>query len=178
MANRVCAVYDIPSRQFSNTLPVAIRWRICWWSFQTCSEKTYSPVMSFRVRCWLPEACIWRSNEVPGGRSLAAPLVRDARPARTRREAHAGFTHRNKTRDRIINQISVDEQRVVVAKDTDFFYSHLLQGRPWKLLLVKTGNVSTRDLRALFERNLPAIEAAFQGHTLVEIDRLAVSPVA
>jgi predicted nuclease of predicted toxin-antitoxin system len=84
----------------------------------------------------------------------------------------------NMTQDRVINQLSFDEQRVVISKDTDFFYSHLLQGRPWKLLLVKTGNISTRDLRTIFERNVPAIEAAFQTHTLVEIDRLAVTPVA
>jgi len=84
----------------------------------------------------------------------------------------------NATQDRIINQLSFDEQRVVVSKDTDFFYSHLLQGRPWKLLLVKTGNISTRDLQALFERNLPAIQAALETHTLVELDRFAVTPVA
>lgn len=84
----------------------------------------------------------------------------------------------NATKDGVINQFSVDQQRVVISKDTDFFYSHLLYGRPWKLLLVKTGNISTRDLAALFERNLPAIEAAFQTHTLVEVDRQAVTPVA
>ena len=83
----------------------------------------------------------------------------------------------NATKDRVINQRSFDEQRVVVTKDTDFFYSHLLEQRPWKLLLVKTGNISARELLALFERNLPAIEAGFQTHTLVEIDRLAVAPV-
>ena len=83
----------------------------------------------------------------------------------------------NTTKDRVINRLSFDEQRVVVSKDTDFFYSHLLRGRPWKLLLVRTGNISSRDLRALFDRNLPAIEAAFQTHTLVEIDRSAVKPV-
>lgn len=44
-------------------------------------------------------------------------------------------------------------------------------------MLVKTGNISTRDLCALFERNLAAIEAALQSHSLVEIDRLAVTPV-
>jgi predicted nuclease of predicted toxin-antitoxin system len=47
----------------------------------------------------------------------------------------------NTTKDRVINQLSCDEQRVVVSKDTDFFYAHLLQGRPWRLLLVKTGNI-------------------------------------
>ena len=84
---------------------------------------------------------------------------------------------KNETKDRVINQISLDDQRVVISKDTDFFYSHLHQGRPWKLLLVRTGNISARDLCELVERNQPAIEAALQSHTLVEIDRLAVTPV-
>lgn len=84
---------------------------------------------------------------------------------------------KNTNKDRIINQISLADQRVVISKDTDFFYSHLLQGRPWKLLLVRTGNISMRDLCALFARNLLAIEAALQNHTLVEIDRLAVTSV-
>ena len=87
------------------------------------------------------------------------------------------LTAGNATKDRNINQISIDEQRVVISKDSDFFYSHLLQGRPWKLLLVKTGNISTHDLYAMFERNLTAIETALQNHTLVEIDWAAVTPV-
>lgn len=45
----------------------------------------------------------------------------------------------NATKDRVINQISIDDQRVVISKDTNFFYSHLLQDRPWKPLSVKTG---------------------------------------
>ena len=34
----------------------------------------------------------------------------------------------NATKDRTINQVSVDEQCVLISKDTDFFYSHLLHG--------------------------------------------------
>ena len=83
----------------------------------------------------------------------------------------------NETRDGVLNRLSLEQQRIVDSKDTDFFYSHLLQGRPWKLLLVRTGNISARDLRDLFARNLPLIEAALETHTLVEIDRLAVTPV-
>jgi predicted nuclease of predicted toxin-antitoxin system len=84
----------------------------------------------------------------------------------------------NATKDGAINQYSIDQQRVVISKDADFFYSHLLHGRPWKLLLVKTGNISMRDLRTLLERNLPAIEAAFQTHSLVEVDRQTLTLVA
>ena len=48
---------------------------------------------------------------------------------------------RNASRDGAINEVSMSEQRVVVTKDTDFYYSHLRHGRPWKLVLVRTGNL-------------------------------------
>jgi predicted nuclease of predicted toxin-antitoxin system len=73
----------------------------------------------------------------------------------------------NRTPDEIINDLSLKEQRVVVSKDTDFYYSHLLQHKPWKLLLVRTGNMSTRDLKRLFEAHLPAIVQLLQTNSLV-----------
>jgi predicted nuclease of predicted toxin-antitoxin system len=84
---------------------------------------------------------------------------------------------KNATKDSIISQISLAEQRVLISKDLDFFYSHLVLGRPWKLVLVRTGNISTRELCALFERHLSAVEAALERYTLVEIDRVAITPV-
>jgi predicted nuclease of predicted toxin-antitoxin system len=83
----------------------------------------------------------------------------------------------NRTPDEVINQVSLAEKRVVVTKDSDFYHSHLLQGKPWKLLLVRTGNIRTRELTALFERHLPAIVAAFEGNSLVELDRQTVQVV-
>lgn len=82
----------------------------------------------------------------------------------------------NATSDGAINSVSESEQRVVVSKDTDFFYSHLLQGRPAKLVLVRTGNMSVRDTKALFETHLPEIIAALKHYDLVEIDRGSVLP--
>jgi predicted nuclease of predicted toxin-antitoxin system len=83
----------------------------------------------------------------------------------------------NSTKDPLINQLSLLEQRVVVSKDSDFFYSHVLQGCPWKLLLIKTGNISAQDLCILLERHLQTIETLLQTHSLVEIDRLSITPV-
>lgn len=105
--------------------------------------------------------------------SLAAVLVAAGHHTLHTRDLPA----QNRTRDGIINEISLREMRVVISKDTDFFYSHILQGRPWKLVLVRTGNIGTSELRALFERHLPAILAALETHSLVEIDRQAVTPV-
>ena len=48
----------------------------------------------------------------------------------------------NRTPDWRINEISVQEQRIVVTKDADFVNSFLLTGVPYKLLLVSTGNIS------------------------------------
>jgi predicted nuclease of predicted toxin-antitoxin system len=77
----------------------------------------------------------------------------------------------NQTPDEILNELSAREHRVVVTKDLDFYHSHLLQGKPWKLLLVRTGNIRTRDLKALFQTHLSAIVAALEQNSLVELDR-------
>lgn len=91
---------------------------------------------------------------------------------------HTGqLSAQNQTPDETINQVSMVEQWVVVTKDADFYHSHLLHGKPWKLLLVRTGNISTRDLTELFDRHLPTIVAAFDGSSLVELDRQAVQIV-
>ena len=89
----------------------------------------------------------------------------------------SGLPAQNKTPDRVINELSVTDQRVVVSKDTDFYYSHVLHQRPWKLLLVRTGNIRTRELKELFVRQLPAIVQALETHSLVELDRTSVQVV-
>ena len=76
----------------------------------------------------------------------------------------------NRTPDSFLNQLSATEQRVLVTKDSDFYHSHLLHGRPWKLLLVRTGNARTRDLKALFARHLNEIVTALDTNSLVELD--------
>jgi predicted nuclease of predicted toxin-antitoxin system len=53
----------------------------------------------------------------------------------------------NASRDSLLNQVSMAEHRVVVTKDTDFYHSHLLQGRPWKLVLLRTGNMGLKETR-------------------------------
>jgi predicted nuclease of predicted toxin-antitoxin system len=85
---------------------------------------------------------------------------------------------RNQTPDEILNELSVKEKRVVVTKDSDFYYSHLLHGKPWKLLLVRTDNIRTRDLKALFQTHLSTIVAALEQNSLVELDRQKVQIIA
>jgi len=78
---------------------------------------------------------------------------------------------KNRTPDEVINQISLTDERVVITKDADFVDSHLINKRPYKLLLVSTGNIGNNDLLQLFEQNLGKIVEAFQQHTYVELGR-------
>jgi len=84
---------------------------------------------------------------------------------------------KNLTTDKEINTLSAREKLVVISKDTDFYYSHLLHREPYKLLLVRTGNIGIKELKELFARNLPAIESALEKHSLVELDCSTVRAV-
>ena len=83
----------------------------------------------------------------------------------------------NRTPDTAINELSLAELRVVVTKDADFYHSHLLYGRPWKLLLIRTGNLRAREIKTLVQQHLPAIVDALERCTLVELDRQTVRAV-
>jgi predicted nuclease of predicted toxin-antitoxin system len=61
------------------------------------------------------------------------------------------------------------DQRAVVTKDADFVDGHLLRGRPARLLLVSTGNISNRDLEALVVPLIPDIVREFQTHLFLEL---------
>lgn len=84
----------------------------------------------------------------------------------------------NATRDADINQLSMQDNWVVVTKDTDFYFSHLLQGRPWKLVLVRTGNMRLSETISMFERHLPQMISALASCTLIEMDRQSLSVIA
>ena len=88
------------------------------------------------------------------------------------------LTAQNRTPDETINELSLRDQRVVVTKDSDFYHSHLLHGKPWKLLLLRTGNIRTRGLKALFQQHLPTIVAALDNNSLVELDWKSVRVIA
>jgi predicted nuclease of predicted toxin-antitoxin system len=77
----------------------------------------------------------------------------------------------NRTTDEQINDVADREQRVVVSKDADFVDRHLLRGRPAKLLLISTGNISNRDLEALVVPLIPDIVREFQTHSFLELGR-------
>jgi predicted nuclease of predicted toxin-antitoxin system len=80
----------------------------------------------------------------------------------------------NRTTDEQINDVADREQRVVVSKDADFVDGHLLRGRPAKLLLISTGNITNRDLEVLVVPLIPDIVREFQTHLFLELGRAGI----
>jgi predicted nuclease of predicted toxin-antitoxin system len=51
----------------------------------------------------------------------------------------------NRTTDAEINELSTRNSRMLITKDTDFVDSFLLFHRPYKVLLISTGNITNSD---------------------------------
>ena len=80
----------------------------------------------------------------------------------------------NRTPDTVINDLSINEHYVVVTKDSDFVDSFHLHKKPWKLLLVATGNIRNADLEALFLANIDKIVDGFATSDFIEINQTSV----
>jgi predicted nuclease of predicted toxin-antitoxin system len=77
----------------------------------------------------------------------------------------------NRTTDRVINELSIKEQYIVVTKDSDFVESFLLRREPWKLLLISTGNIGNDELSALFVSNMKTVVEGFDVFDFIELTR-------
>jgi predicted nuclease of predicted toxin-antitoxin system len=96
------------------------------------------------------------------------------------REAGHVATHtldlprKNRTTDDEIVTISMHERCVVITKDADFVNTFLLSGKPYKLLLISTGNISNADLERLFVSHIADLVAAFEQYDYIELTRTAL----
>jgi predicted nuclease of predicted toxin-antitoxin system len=75
----------------------------------------------------------------------------------------------NRTPDEEVVEIADQEGRILLTKDADFVDAHLLQGRPKKLLLISTGNISNRDLEALIVPLIPDLVHEFETQMFLEL---------
>lgn len=80
----------------------------------------------------------------------------------------------NSTPDSTINSLSIQQERVVITKDSDFVDSFLTMQQPYKLLLVTTGNIKNSDLERLFAVSLPTLVDLLSHHTYIELSRDSV----
>ena len=76
---------------------------------------------------------------------------------------------KNRTKDAQINQITIEQKRVLISKDYDFIESLLISNKPYKLIYVSTGNITNKKLLELFKYNLENIIKAISNNRLIEI---------
>ncbi|MBK7707616.1 MAG: DUF5615 family PIN-like protein [Acidobacteria bacterium] len=81
----------------------------------------------------------------------------------------------NRTPDSLISEISINEERVVITKDSDFVDSYLLAKKPKRLLLISTGNIRNSELEFLFLMNIQRLTNAFNdGFEFIELSQTAI----
>jgi predicted nuclease of predicted toxin-antitoxin system len=78
---------------------------------------------------------------------------------------------KNSTPDNEINRISLEEKRIVITKDTDFINSIKFFQKPYKLLLITTGNISNKHFKDILVRELNELISLFKTHSFIELTR-------
>ncbi len=81
----------------------------------------------------------------------------------------------NNTKDNEIIKISIENKLVVISKDLDFWDSFALKKEPHKLILVKTGNISTKELKQVFKELFSQIITQIEQNDIIVITREGVS---
>lgn len=77
---------------------------------------------------------------------------------------------KNTTSDNILNNISINQERILITKDEDFVNDFILKNEPYKLIHITTGNIPNRNLLDLITNNLPEIINLISIHRYIEID--------
>lgn len=81
----------------------------------------------------------------------------------------------NDTEDLSIIKYAVEEDRIVITKDSDFYKYNLLFGKPRRLLMITTGNISNKGLLDLFDANFSRIKSLYdKGSEIVEINDTSI----
>ncbi len=75
----------------------------------------------------------------------------------------------NRTNDFEITRISLEEKRIVITKDSDFLDSFLLHHKPYKLVLVRTGNVRLIGMKQLLDEQVDSLLTALKDSSLIEL---------
>lgn len=78
--------------------------------------------------------------------------------------------NKERSTDKEIITVALEQNRILITKDSDFLDAYLVNRIPPKLLLVTTGNIHNRDLLLLFENNFYQIAHSFSEYNLIELD--------
>ncbi|PSR05378.1 MAG: hypothetical protein BRD50_01155 [Bacteroidetes bacterium SW_11_45_7] len=75
----------------------------------------------------------------------------------------------NTTSDETILEVAESEDRIVVTKDSDFYYTFVTNGRPQYLVFVKLGNIRIQAANQYLKVNLSSLIKALYEGALIEL---------
>ena len=75
------------------------------------------------------------------------------------------------TSDGFIEKLSLKEKSAVITKDNDFYHTFLIKQQPYRLIMVRVGNMRKNDLIQLFDKNLDNIITAIESSKMIEITK-------
>ena len=81
---------------------------------------------------------------------------------------------KNLSEDLVVIQVSMEQQRIVISKDSDFYDYYILKGQPHKLLLITTGNIVNKELLNLFQNNFEQLMTLLTIHQVVEMNNESI----
>ena len=81
---------------------------------------------------------------------------------------------KNKTKDSDLKELALREDRILITKYDDFLQSFLIQKKPSRLLLIKTGNISNTQLLAIFESGIDVMAMLLTRHSMLEINKAEI----
>ncbi len=77
----------------------------------------------------------------------------------------------DETSDKEVAIYADESGYIVITKDADFFYSHMLYGVPKKLLLITIGNIKNKQLFDTIRNQAKAIAQLFEQNNFIELHK-------
>ena len=78
---------------------------------------------------------------------------------------------KNSTTDSAINLLSIQDQRIVISKDADFYDSYTVRQEPYKLIYLTVGNLSNASLLLIFDKNLAHLTTIIDRSFVIEMNQ-------
>jgi predicted nuclease of predicted toxin-antitoxin system len=82
---------------------------------------------------------------------------------------------RNNSKDAQIARLANEQDRIVISKDAVFLESYLIKSGPKKLIIIKIGNISNKQLIQLIENNLEILITMISRSNLIEVSNTDIA---
>ena len=73
-----------------------------------------------------------------------------------------------------IIELAINQNRIIITKDSDFLDYFILKGVPPKVFIIQLGNISNKHLFSFFDQNLLTVIEKFEENHLVIMNQSSI----